>query len=416
MIVGTLVVFLLSAIAPPMVGNVALAASVPTLTAQSAVLIDTDTGQILYSLNRNTRRPMASTTKMMTALLAVELSGLAEVATVRSSHLVGGTTAGLKSGERMTIRNLLYSLMLPSGNDAGMTIADYVGRTYLDGGQTGGIAAFVRAMNSRAQQLGLTNTHFTNPHGLDAQGHYSSALDLARLGRVVLRYPVLATIVNASTMQATGTLNGYTVYHNLVNTNRNLCEFPGTYGMKTGWTPNAGGVLVASSRRGTARLTAVVIGSTGYSSFADTRALFRWGYAQRGETSPARATCQESAHSTVYTGTWNMRYDSSYSGGFVRHASAAGVKAAFSFTNSSVSWVAPKGPSRGKARVYLDGVYAATVDLYASTYQAQQVIFTRTGLEASKRHTLEIRVLGTRNPNSSGTRIDVDAFVVQGRG
>ncbi len=111
---------------------------------------------------------------------------------------------------------------------------------------------------------------------------------------------------------------------------------------------------------------------------------------------------------------WSRPYHSTYSGGYVRYASAAGATARFHFTASSVSWIAPKNVNCGKADVYVDGAYAATVDLYASSYQPRQVVFTRSGLLGSAIHSLEIRVLGSKHPDSDGTRVDVDAFVVQG--
>ncbi len=217
---------------------------------------------------------------MMTALVTTALADPEEIATVRPSHLAPSSTAGLYAGEQITIRALLHALLIPSDNAAGNVLADYVGRKYLGGNPSGGIEAFVRAMNARAQQLRLTNTHYGSPFG-DTTGTYSSAYDLALVGQTVLQDPLLAGIVATSTAQINGALNNALVYHDLVNTNRNLCEYPGTRGVKTGTNTWAGQVLVVSSRRGTMGLTAVVMGST--DRYADMRPLRLGLCAARGD-------------------------------------------------------------------------------------------------------------------------------------
>jgi D-alanyl-D-alanine carboxypeptidase len=296
----------------------------PALTAQSAVLMQVDTGEVLWSLDQAARHSMASTAKMMTALVTIGLADLEEIAVVDASHLAVWSTAGLQAGEQISIHALLQALLIPSDNAAGLVLADYVGRTYLAGGPNMGVKAFVQAMNKRAQQMGLTNTHYESPFGdKTRQGTYSSAYDLAQVGRAVLQEPWLAPIVATCTARVTGSLNHAPVEHHLVTTNRHLWAYPGTYGVKTGWNAWADEVLVASNRQGATRLLAVVMGAA--DSFADTAALFRWGYAQLGETAPAVTTCQAERARIPDPGTWGQAYDRTSAGGPIRAPSLAGA-------------------------------------------------------------------------------------------
>lgn len=258
------------------------ATSPPTLTARAAALVDADTGRVLWSRNGNARLPMASTTKMMTALLASELADPEEQTTVRPRDLVSGSSIYLQEGERITIEQLLYGALIQSGNDAAVTIADHVGREYLGGIGDEGIDAFIAAMNERATKMDLKNTRFQNANGFDEEGHYSSAIDLARLGRQVLAEPLLAAIVATAEYRVTGYIgtgqDRSPLYHPVKTTNDLLGSYRGANGIKTGTTPDAGEVLVASVRRGDSALIAVVLGST--DRFSDVRSMFDWGFAR----------------------------------------------------------------------------------------------------------------------------------------
>ena len=286
----------------------------PFLTARAAALVDGCTGRVLWSMNGDRRLAPASTAKMMTALLAVELADPSEVAVVRPRDLVGGSTAGLQAGEELTIEQLLYAALIPSGNDAAVTIADHVGREYLGGVGDGGVDAFVAAMNRRARAMGLRNTRFVNPNGYDAPGQYTSALDLARLGRAVLREPLLADVVATARYSVVGQVRETgrqrsLVRHRVETTNELLGTYPGANGIKTGTTPDAGQALVASVRRSNARLISVVLGSS--DRFADTRALLDWGYGKyewlplsaAAFSSPLLVPSERSAYAAVEA--WN---------------------------------------------------------------------------------------------------------------
>jgi D-alanyl-D-alanine carboxypeptidase (penicillin-binding protein 5/6) len=254
----------------------------PTLSARAAAVVDLGTGRTLYSLGGDRRLPIASTTKMMTALLVSELADPEEVATVYARDLVGGSTAGLRAGERFTVEELLYAALLPSGNDAAMTLADHVGRERLGGVGDEGVRRFVRAMNARAELWGLDDTRFRNPMGYDAPGHYSSALDLAQLGRRVLRDPLISGVVATTKRRVAGYVGGRAerqpVYHPVETTNELLGSYRGATGVKTGTTRGAGEALVASAERGETGLVAVVLGSS--DRFGDVRALLDWGFSQ----------------------------------------------------------------------------------------------------------------------------------------
>lgn len=248
----------------------------PSLTAQAASLMNANTGKVLYNYNGDVRRPMASTTKMVTALVTLKYARTNEVATVYPRDLVGGSTSYLVSGERMTIGQLLYCALLPSGNDAAYTLADYIGRRYLGGVGSNGITAFVNEMNTYVQQMGLRNTHFETPNGFDTANQFSTANDLAVIGRRLLHEPTLAKVVNTSRYTAIGYVGGKPRHHYLRNTNHLLNEYKGANGIKTGTTGGAGEVLVASANRNKVDLIAVVMGSQ--DRFSDDTALLNWGF------------------------------------------------------------------------------------------------------------------------------------------
>lgn len=236
----------------------------PRVTAAAAVLVDAATGQVLYARNAYQPRPPASTTKIMTTLLALEGGRLDQTVTVSpKAAAVGESSLHLAAGERLTLEQLVYGALLRSGNDACVAIAEHI---------AGSEVNFVRLMNIKAVELGARQTNFVNPHGLPAAGHRSSAYDLALLAGYALRNPVFAAIVatrgKAITMpQAEKYLN---------NTNRLLWSYPGADGVKTGTTSEAGLCLVASATREGRQLIAVVLNST--DRYGDSIALLDYGF------------------------------------------------------------------------------------------------------------------------------------------
>jgi D-alanyl-D-alanine carboxypeptidase (penicillin-binding protein 5/6) len=248
---------------------------VPPVSAASLLLVDLDSGRELWASNADVRRPPASLTKLMTALLLLE-SGrdLAQVVTVSPrAASTPGSTMGLSPGARLRLSDLLTGMLLPSGNDAAEAVAEAV---------DGSVDRFVAHMNSRAVQLGLQATHFVRPDGLDATGQLSSASDLLKIARQDLSYPRFNAVVQMRT--ATITAPDGTVYH-LANLNQLLGVYPGADGVKTGTTPAAGENLVASVTRNGHRVLAAILGSS--DRYADAHALLDYGWAHWSWMAPA---------------------------------------------------------------------------------------------------------------------------------
>lgn len=215
----------------------------PDIRAKSALLMDAQSGRVLYEKNADEKSLIASTTKIMTGLLVCEGCDLeAEYVIPPKAAGIEGSSMYLKAGEVYTIRQLLYGLMLQSGNDAAAALAL---------AHSGTEAEFVERMNRRAAQLGLANTHFENPSGLDAEGHYSTARDLAALSRVAMENDTFREVVSAKSFPLEGRV--------LTNHNKLLWRYEGALGVKTGYTRAAGRVLVSCAQRERRRLIAVTI-------------------------------------------------------------------------------------------------------------------------------------------------------------
>ncbi len=253
----------------------------PVITASEAILLDADTGHILDDLHGEHPVPMASTTKIMTALIAIRAADLNELITVHQDALNevnfnGGSTAKLKAGDQIPLKDLLYGLLLPSGDDAAIAIADAVG------GSTGN---FVNLMNLFAYRLHLYQTHYINPNGLtyyDARGHplpghYTTAYDLVRLADYAMSIPLFAQIVHTQhyTVPASSSHHAYS----WDNTNLLLGTYTGATGVKTGYTLEAGECLVFSAIRSGHHLIGVVLHSIDATHrFNDAKVMLNWGF------------------------------------------------------------------------------------------------------------------------------------------
>ena len=219
----------------------------PILNSRIAIAYDRKTGKTIWGKNENKKTAMASTTKIMTSLIAIEKCDLNQTITISAKAAgIGGSRLGLKKGDKITLRDLLYGLMLKSGNDAAIAIAETVG-----GNQQG----FANLMNEKAQELGLENTHFVTPHGLDDPEHYTTAYELAKLADYTLKNEIFAKIVNTKT--CTVNINGYP--KTISNTNELLGYLEGVNGVKTGFTNNAGRCLVTSINRNGFEIITVVL-------------------------------------------------------------------------------------------------------------------------------------------------------------
>jgi len=249
-----------SASAPLLAG-----AAAPSIVAAGAVVIDEASGAVLFEQHAHATLAPASLTKIATAILAVEGSALDAFAQidVNFREMPGSSVMGLLPGDCFTMRDLLYGLMLPSGNDAALAIGRYV---------SGSDAAFVESLNALVARLGLGDTHFANPHGLDEPGHVSSAYDLAMLARYGMSLSAFADVVNAPAWTAVGSREV-----RLRNVNRFLASYPGADGIKTGFTEDAGRTLVASATRDGHRLYVALLDAP--DRFEDAATLLDWAFA-----------------------------------------------------------------------------------------------------------------------------------------
>ena len=240
----------------------------PQVSAKSAALLDGTTGECLCEKNGDQRALIASTTKIMTGLLVCEAGDLDRTVTVPETAAgTEGSSMYLKSGETLTRRELLYGMMLHSGNDAALTLAISV---------SGSEAAFVRQMNRRACALNLTQTHFANPHGLDSGENYSTALDLVRLAQAALQNEQFRAVVSTKTITCAG--------RTLTNHNKLLWRYDGCIGVKTGYTRHAGRILVSAAERGGRMLIAVTISDP--DDWRDHVSLLDYGFAVLGSDTP----------------------------------------------------------------------------------------------------------------------------------
>jgi D-alanyl-D-alanine carboxypeptidase (penicillin-binding protein 5/6) len=241
-------------------------------------MLDTDDGRELWARDANARRAMASTTKIMTAVVVLERAGLDDVVTVRKTDVkVGESGMGLRVGEQLTVRQLLEGMLIQSGNDAATALAVHV---------AGSVEGFVAMMNAKAASLDLVDTRYMNPHGLDVPGHYTSAADLNALSRYAMRDPEFRRIVRIVSTRAVTEH----VTHKLVNSNLMLRIYPGADGIKTGWTDEAGYCVIVSATRGGVSLVATVLGAASEEGrFGQATRLLDWGFAHYRPTQVATA-------------------------------------------------------------------------------------------------------------------------------
>jgi len=221
----------------------------PKINSKYAIVLDRNNKAILYGKNEKIKTKMASTTKIMTSLIVIENTNLNNVVQISAKAAgTGGSRLKINKGDKITVRDLLYGLMLRSGNDAAVALAEYIG---------GSIEGFAVLMNNKAQEIGLENTNFVTPHGLDSDEHYTTPYELAILTDYALKNETFANIVNTKTCSIS--VNGYS--RTISNTNELLGNLNGVYGVKTGFTNGAGRCLVTSIKRGDLDVICVVLGA-----------------------------------------------------------------------------------------------------------------------------------------------------------
>lgn len=228
------------------------------VSATAAVLMDADMGQVLYEKNGDRQMLIASTTKIMTALVVLEHAAPDDVITVTPDHMAEGSSMYLRAGETLRVEELLYGLLLCSGNDAALALTECAG----------GLTPFVALMNEKAAALGMAHTSFANPNGLDADGHYSTARDMAVLAAAAVENPTFRRICSSRSV----TIGQRT----MENHNRLLRQVEGCVGLKTGYTQAAGRTLVSCTERDGCRLVAVTLQDG--NDWADHAALYDYGF------------------------------------------------------------------------------------------------------------------------------------------
>ena len=228
------------------------------VSATAAVLMDADMGQVLYEKNGDRQMLIASTTKIMTALVVLEHAAPDDVITVTPDHMAEGSSMYLKAGETVRVEELLYGLLLCSGNDAALALTECAG----------GLTPFVALMNEKAAALGMARTSFANPNGLDSDGHYSTARDMAVLAAAAVENPTFRRICSSRSV----TIGQRT----MENHNRLLRQMEGCVGLKTGYTQAAGRTLVSCTERDGCRLVAVTLQDG--NDWADHAALYDYGF------------------------------------------------------------------------------------------------------------------------------------------
>lgn len=265
----------------------------PFVSAKAWIVVDGATGKAFAGDNEDEPRPMASTSKIMTAWIVLRLASvdaevLDEVVTYSDrAAKTPGSSAKLEAGERVAVKDLLYGLLLPSGNDAAVALAEHFGLRFGEASEGDGLQRFVAEMNRRARTLGLKEMAYKDPNGLSRE-NVASVRDLAVLARVAMKderfRAYVATSRHDGAVIEPGGAKRTAIWK---NTNR-LLDIDGYEGIKTGTTTSAGNCLVASAKRGDDRLIVVVLGASASDGrYVDARNLFRWGWAERGKVSPA---------------------------------------------------------------------------------------------------------------------------------
>ena len=229
------------------------------VSATAAVLMDADMGQVLYEKNGDRQMLIASTTKIMTALVVLEHAAPDDVITVTPDHMAEGSSMYLRAGEAVRVEELLYGLLLCSGNDAALALTECAG----------GLVPFVALMNEKAAALGMAHTSFANPNGLDDENHYSTARDMAVLAAYAAEDPTFRRICSTKTATVGG--------RSMTNHNKLLRQIEGCIGMKTGYTKAAGRTLVSCAERQGRRLVAVTLCDG--NDWADHKTLYEMGFA-----------------------------------------------------------------------------------------------------------------------------------------
>ncbi len=250
------------------IANPSEAAALPSISSKAAALFDLESGEILAGKNTDVKVYPASTTKVLTALLVVELADLSDMVTIsRNAEHQEGTALYCKEGEQYPVRDLLYAMLVLSANDVAVALAEHV---------AGSVADFAAIMNERARELGAFNSNFVNPSGLPHEDHYTTAEDMAKIFSAAFKHPLIREITSTRVYYISLPSGEKRA---LVNGNKMLTEYEGTLGGKTGYTSAAGNCIVAAARKGNLKLGVAVFKAQGAALWEDAKAILDYGFA-----------------------------------------------------------------------------------------------------------------------------------------
>ncbi len=343
----------LRAVAGFLAAALLMAQPVSAISAEKAIVLDGCTGRVLFEKNADSQSLIASTTKIMTALLVCEQCNVLDRMRIPKEAVgIEGSSMYLKEGEVLTVQELLYGLMLHSGNDAAVALAIYCGGT---------VEGFAQLMNDKAHDLGMTNSHFVNPNGLDAPNHYSTARDLAILSAYAMENPIFARTVSCKSVKAGERY--------LTNHNKLLWRLPGANGVKTGYTKAAGRILVSGAKRDGRQLICVTINAP--SDWQDHTSLLEDGFSrfsvrtivQEGQCLGTQAVAGGQAGKVGLIAAEDFSY-----------AMAQGEQVSIELPGSGFVYApVAEGQSAGYAHVFLDGAPVGKVELlYGQTVEQKQ--------------------------------------------
>lgn len=345
------IVFLFSVFFPGVAG-----AEMGPISAEAAVLLDWNSGRILYAKNPHLQKPMASTTKIMTAIIALERGKLGDVTTIsEKAAATGGSSIWLEPGEKKTLEELLYGLMLRSGNDAAVAIAEHI---------SGSVSAFAAEMIQRAGELGAGKTSFRNPHGLHHPEHFTTAYDLAIISAHAMGIKNFQKII--ATPQITISWPGHPWDRHLYNQNKLLDFYQGAEGIKTGWTTPAGRCFAGSAMRGGRRLIAIVLNAP--QMWEDAIALLDYGF-DCFELYPVVKSGQYLKSVAVEEGvTGKVEALASKSFSYPLQSEEEMDKITYRFLIEEPLWAPIRERERiGELEIYYEGEIAGSIDLLAGS-------------------------------------------------
>lgn len=391
-----------------------MAITPPVLTAPAGAVMDADTGVLVWSKAPNSQLQQASTTKMTTLLLLLEYHPqLTDLWTVSSTAAsMTGSKAGTLTGEVYALRELAYGLMLPSGNDCAISIAEYVGRTYLGASSNAaGVAAFVTRMNARAAELGCANTFYLNPHGAQYSGHYSSARDLCVIARALFALPTGREISGTVSRVGIAAANAQGTPRRWENTHSLLGPFQVAAG-KQGWTPTANQCLTSLYELGGRRWVCAIIGAVDVAT-RNSETVQMLEYARKLSGVGGTLTGRSGSNHASAAVNWDYTsYDPGlYRDGYGRQCAVAGSTYEYTFWGTRAQLVAPTAPDRGIAEVALDGGAPSLMDQYSAAPTKGALVYD-TGTLADGKYVLTLTATGTKQPASSGTLVAMDEVEV----